>query len=75
MTIDFEEWFKNNVSGLYEQYIKHPDYNVMLNNEALKDLLEKAYNHHEPSKKYTILGDEITEIDVGKLAHEKKMGL
>ena len=47
MTVEFEEWFKNNVSGLYEQYVQHPDYNVMINYTELVNLLEKAYNHYK----------------------------
>ena len=47
MTIEFEEWFKKNVNGVYEEYIKDPDKIMTLNIEGFVNCLEKAYNHYE----------------------------
>ena len=47
MSIEFEEWFEKNAVVLYEEYLKHPNCNILLNIETVKDLLEKAYNHYE----------------------------
>lgn len=50
MTVDFEEWLKRNIPGVYDVYVKDPNQILTLNIEDFFNALEKAFNHFQSTK-------------------------